>query len=135
MAVHAASKAFIRSFNDALWYEAKPAGVRVLGIAPGGVETGFFAAAGSEVLTRGRLTPDQVAAFAVQHLDGSGPMVAQGLRNRDRDARRPIRPAPPPDRDVGQGRRSRRCDNSACRARPSGSDHEERSPDGRPRGL
>ena len=39
MAVYSASKAFVLSFTEALWSEAKPRGVKVMAICPGATET------------------------------------------------------------------------------------------------
>ncbi|MGL5113909.1 MAG: SDR family NAD(P)-dependent oxidoreductase [Beijerinckiaceae bacterium] len=46
MAVYYASKAYVRSFSEALWEEARRAGVTVSCLAPGPVETPFLAKAG-----------------------------------------------------------------------------------------
>lgn len=48
MAVYYASKAFVRSFSDALWEESRRAGVTVTSLNPGPVDTGFFARASGE---------------------------------------------------------------------------------------
>ena len=45
LAVYAASKAFVRSFSEALWAENRQYGVRVLVVSPGPTETNFFAEA------------------------------------------------------------------------------------------
>ena len=41
-AVYAASKSFVLSFSEALWFECKAYGVKVLGVCPGPTETEFF---------------------------------------------------------------------------------------------
>jgi uncharacterized protein len=46
MAVYYASKAYVRSLSEALWEEARRAGVTVTCLAPGPVETPFLAKAG-----------------------------------------------------------------------------------------
>ncbi len=42
MAVYYASKAYVRSFSEALWEEARRSGVTVSALCPGPVATGFF---------------------------------------------------------------------------------------------
>ncbi|MBE9215905.1 SDR family oxidoreductase [Plectonema cf. radiosum LEGE 06105] len=42
LSVYAASKAFVRSFSEALWAENRQYGVRVLVVCPGPTETNFF---------------------------------------------------------------------------------------------
>lgn len=42
MAVYAATKAFVLSFSEALWAEYRNAGVNVVALCPGPVETAFF---------------------------------------------------------------------------------------------
>ncbi len=46
MAVYYATKAYVRSFSEALHHELKPKGVRVTALCPGPVETEFMARAG-----------------------------------------------------------------------------------------
>ncbi len=81
MAVYGASKAFVLSFTEALWQEAKGTGVRVLALCPGATETEFFARTGEEFMTRGRQTPKQVVDTALRALDKSGPTVISGVAN------------------------------------------------------
>ena len=82
MAVYGATKAFVLSFTEALWGETHASGVRVMTLCPGATETAFFSNTGKEFLTRGRQTPDQVAATALRALDGNAPTVVSGLTNR-----------------------------------------------------
>lgn len=85
MAVYAASKAFVLSFTEALWAETRGSGVRVLALCPGPTQTRFFETAGEgqEFLTRGRQTPERVAAFALHAFaTGQGPSVIPGAGNR-----------------------------------------------------
>jgi short-subunit dehydrogenase len=81
MAVYGASKAFVLSFTEALWQEAKGTGVRVLTLCPGATETEFFARTGEEFLTSGRQTPKQVVDTALRAVNGSSPTVVSGLKN------------------------------------------------------
>ena len=48
-AVYAASKAFVLSFSQALWAEARAAGVAVTALCPGPTRTGFVDALGADV--------------------------------------------------------------------------------------
>jgi uncharacterized protein len=48
MATYYATKAYLRSFSEALWEESRRAGVTVSCLAPGPVETGFLARAGAD---------------------------------------------------------------------------------------
>jgi len=47
MAVYGATKAFVLSFTEALWYEARHSGLRVLAVSPGATATEFFDIAGN----------------------------------------------------------------------------------------
>ena len=51
MAVYGASKAFVLSFTEALWFEAKPSGLKVIALCPGATETEFFDVAGPKART------------------------------------------------------------------------------------
>lgn len=55
IAVYAASKAYVRSFTEALWQEVKGSRLRVLNIAPGPSHTEFFEAAGSDAFKVGQV--------------------------------------------------------------------------------
>ncbi|MBI3227117.1 MAG: SDR family oxidoreductase [Mycolicibacterium cosmeticum] len=81
MAVYGATKAFVRSFTEALWQETKGTGVRVLTLCPGATETEFFARTGKQFMTRGRQTARQVVDTALAFVDKSGPTVISGLVN------------------------------------------------------
>lgn len=48
MAVYAATKAFVRSFTEALWGEVHGSNVRVLSVSPGATESEFFSVAGGK---------------------------------------------------------------------------------------
>jgi uncharacterized protein len=85
MAVYGASKAFVLSFTEALWAETRASRVRVLALCPGPTQTRFFETAGNgkEFLTRGRQTPERVAAAALRAFEsGRGPSVTSGTSNR-----------------------------------------------------
>jgi short-subunit dehydrogenase len=81
MALYGATKAFVLSFTEALWAEAKPAGVKVLAISPGATETPFFAIAGEAASIGRRRTPQQVVATTMAALDRGRPSRIDGLTN------------------------------------------------------
>jgi short-subunit dehydrogenase len=61
-AVYFASKAFVRSFSEALTEECRRSGVRVTALCPGPVDTGFAAASGLEGTLLMRNSPAKVSA-------------------------------------------------------------------------
>lgn len=76
LAVYGATKAFVLSFTESLWEEARGTGLRVLAISPGAMETEFYEAAGSQSADYGakRATPQDVVRIALDTLDRrSGP--------------------------------------------------------------
>ena len=84
IAVYAATKAYVRSFGEALWYEARGTGTRVLTLAPGPARTEFFEAAGSDAFVVGQeLGIGQVIDIALRALDRRVPplSVVTGWRN------------------------------------------------------
>jgi short-subunit dehydrogenase len=80
MAVYAASKAFVLSFTEAAWSEAKPAGVRVLALCPGATDTPFFNGIEGAQVGR-RRTPETVVQTAFRALDRGRPSVVDGRQN------------------------------------------------------
>jgi len=73
-AVYGASKAFVLSFSQALWAEARGTGVAVTALCPGPTRTGFVDALGAEV--------GHTAIY--RHLAEPGPVIDAGLRGLDR---------------------------------------------------
>jgi uncharacterized protein len=76
LAVYGATKAFVLSFTESLWEEARGSGLRVLAISPGATETEFYHAAGSQSADYGvkRATPHDVVRIALKTVDrASGP--------------------------------------------------------------
>lgn len=70
MAVYGASKAFVLSFTEAIAYETRATGLRVLAVSPGATATEFFEVAAAEDMVRGRVqTPAEVVATALRALD------------------------------------------------------------------
>ncbi|MRG60374.1 SDR family NAD(P)-dependent oxidoreductase [Agromyces sp. CFH 90414] len=71
MAVYGASKAFVLSFTEAIAYETRESGLRVLTLSPGATRTEFFDVVGTENAAVGRFqSPSQVVSLALRRLDG-----------------------------------------------------------------
>ncbi|WP_235929589.1 SDR family NAD(P)-dependent oxidoreductase [Cellulomonas citrea] len=84
IAVYSATKAYLRSFTEALWQETRTSRLRVLAIAPGPSYTEFFQAAGSEGFAVGQVvTAEQVVDLAMRELrrGAKRPSVIVGARN------------------------------------------------------
>jgi uncharacterized protein len=84
MAVYGASKAFVLSFSEAVWAEARRHGVKVTALAPGATATEFFDVVGTSQAAVGRQqTPQQVIATALRALDrrSTPPYVISGAGN------------------------------------------------------
>jgi len=87
-AVYYASKAYVRSFSEALYEELKPAGVKVACLCPGPVETGFQARAGFDFSgVMGAMKPAMLPAAEVARQGYEGLMagkrvIVPGLVNR-----------------------------------------------------
>jgi uncharacterized protein len=87
-AVYYATKAFVRSFSEAIAQELKPAGVRVCCLCPGPVETGFQARAGFDFSgamssMKVALTPaDEVARQGYDGLMAGKRVVVPGTVNK-----------------------------------------------------
>lgn len=82
MAVYGATKAFVRSFTEALWGELRDSNVRVLAVSPGGARTEFFDVAGGQ--PSGKLvTVDDVVRTTFTALDAKNakPSVVVGGTN------------------------------------------------------
>lgn len=84
LAVYSAAKAFVQSFSQSLWYEAKQHDVRVFALAPGPTRTEFFDVIGDAATVAGRMqTAEQVAATGMRALDrrSTPPYVVSGIAN------------------------------------------------------
>ena len=109
-AVYGASKAFVLSFSEALWAEARAAGVAVTALCPGPTRTGFVDALGRRCRPHGDLQPARRAG--ARHRGraagaGQGPGRGHPRRAEQSDRRRRpvhaarvahpgLRPAAPP---------------------------------------
>lgn len=83
MAVYAATKAYVLSLSEALWWEGKQSGVRVLALCPGATDTGFFDVVGTDNAAAGaKRSTTQVVDTALRALDAGKPSVVDGLQNR-----------------------------------------------------
>lgn len=83
MAVYAATKAYVLSLSEALWWEGKQNGVKVLALCPGATDTEFFDVAGSDDAAVGsRRTTQQVVDTALAALEAGKPSVIDGAQNR-----------------------------------------------------
>ena len=128
-AVYGASKAFVLSFSQALWAEARAAGVTVTALCPGPTRTGFVDALGADVghtAIYSRLAePEPVIEAGLRGWTRAGPSSSrraeQGSPWRPvhaaRVARPGLRPAAPPGR---QARATDRVRNEIVIPRASG---------------
>ncbi|MEY2847515.1 MAG: hypothetical protein RI885_180 [Actinomycetota bacterium] len=73
MAVYGASKAFVLSFTEALWVEARRSGLKVLALSPGATRTEFFDVAGENAQVGRFQTSGQVVDLALRVLDRRNP--------------------------------------------------------------
>ena len=85
-AVYGASKSFVLSFSQALWAEARAAGVAVTALCPGPTRTGFVDALGADVghtAIYSRLSdPEPVIEAGLRALDNGRAVVIPGVRNK-----------------------------------------------------
>ncbi|MBJ2121601.1 SDR family oxidoreductase [Arthrobacter sp. MSA 4-2] len=84
MAVYGATKAFVLSFTEALWVEARRSHLGVLALSPGATRTEFFDVAGEDAQVGSMQAPSEVVTFALRTLDRrwSAPSVVSGKANR-----------------------------------------------------
>lgn len=85
MAVYGASKAFVLSLTEALWFEARGTGLRVLAVSPGATQTEFFDVAGEGAGGGSRrVPPGEVATTVLRTLERRRPpaSVVVGRGNR-----------------------------------------------------
>ncbi len=87
-AIYAATKSFVLSFSEALWYECKDTGVKVLGVCPGPTETEFFKRADfpdtmKMSTSQGYESPDVVVDEALKALArADANVVTGGINNQ-----------------------------------------------------
>jgi short-subunit dehydrogenase len=80
MATYAATKAFVLSFSEALWYEYKDRGVSVLSLDPGNTATNFHEVA-SVPSFGGQETSEQVVKVGLKALAEGRSSVISGFTN------------------------------------------------------
>jgi short-subunit dehydrogenase len=81
MAVYGATKAFVLSFSEALWGEARGRGVSVLALCPGQTDTAFFDVAGDVARLGRRETAEVVVERALRALARNRSHVVSGFSN------------------------------------------------------
>ncbi|KQQ95757.1 hypothetical protein ASF62_04510 [Leifsonia sp. Leaf325] len=84
MGVYAASKAYVLSLTEALWYEAKGTGLKVTALCPGPTATEFTEVAGNgDLFFRNPQTAEQVIQTAFKALDARStpPSIVSGVSN------------------------------------------------------
>ena len=85
MAAYYASKAFVNSFTEALWYELRGTGVTATVSCPGATATEFAAVAGNErsrLFRMGAASPQEVAKEGYRAMMAGRPMVVHGMKNK-----------------------------------------------------
>lgn len=84
--VYAATKAFVTSFTESLWYEMKPKGIHVVNLCPGSTLTQFTTRAGgnqADIPASATQSVDDVVEAAYRALaKKSGPTVVSGFMNQ-----------------------------------------------------
>jgi short-subunit dehydrogenase len=78
---YAASKAYILTLAEGLWYELRPHGVDVLGLLPGTTETPAIHVGDADLSGSYIMSADEVAREALDTL-GKQPSLISGARNR-----------------------------------------------------
>ncbi|HEX4442376.1 MAG TPA: SDR family oxidoreductase [Galbitalea sp.] len=84
MAIYGATKAFVLSFTEALWYEAMGSGLKVLAFCPAATETEFFDTSGPGARVGKAAAADDVVRLALKTLDRRNPppSVVHGFATR-----------------------------------------------------
>ena len=106
MAAYGASKSFVLNFTEALAYEARGTGARVLAVSPGPTRTEFFDVVGDGAAVGGFQTAEQVVTRAMRALDARFSPGERRLRMAQRRHDDGVEAPPPPrgPRDRGAGR-------------------------------
>ena len=83
--LYCATKAFVTTFSETLWFEYKDKGIYVMGLCPGPTETNFVVNSGAKEanIPKGMLqTPEQVAKATIKALKAARkPTVISGIKN------------------------------------------------------
>ena len=86
-AVYAATKAFVRSFSEAIAEENRPFGINVMALCPGPTDTNFFAASNigddikATMAQKGIQTPEEVVEEALSGVKSGRAQVVSGWLN------------------------------------------------------
>ncbi len=80
-ATYSASKAFVRSWTEALWAEYQGTGVQFFALCPGPTATEFFQRMGKDLRMQ-KMSPEAVVRFAFQKIDQGVPWAIPGWQNR-----------------------------------------------------
>jgi uncharacterized protein len=84
--LYAATKAFVTSFSESLWYEQKSRGIYVMGLCPGITATNFDTHAGGGMNNAPKMmtqTPEQVITTALKALKArKNPTIISGFINK-----------------------------------------------------
>ncbi len=82
MATYAATKAFVRSFSEAIAEENRPFNITVTALCPGPTDTNFFNAAGAQPLQmKGMQTSEEVVEAALNAVRRGKTSVVSGWKN------------------------------------------------------
>lgn len=82
MATYAATKAFVRSFSEAISEENRPYNITVTALCPGPTDTNFFDAAGAQPLQmKGMQTAEEVVEAALKAVGRGKSSVVSGWKN------------------------------------------------------
>jgi short-subunit dehydrogenase len=81
MAVYAATKAFVLSFSEALWFEYRERGVRILALCPGATETPFFERAGEGAALGKKAPAEDVVRVGLAAFQANRASVVHGAGN------------------------------------------------------
>lgn len=82
MAVYGATKAFVLSFTQALWWENRDRGIKFFALCPGSTDTSFFNVVGAEEASVGKKdTPERVVEVALRALKEGKLYVVPGMQN------------------------------------------------------
>jgi len=82
MATYAATKAFVRSFSEAIAEENRPFNIKVTALCPGPTDTKFFDVANAEAFRmKGMETPEAVVETALNAVKSGKATVVSGWTN------------------------------------------------------
>ncbi len=82
MATYAATKAFVRSFSEAIAEENRPFNIKIVALCPGPTDTNFFDAANAQTFkAKGMQTPEVVVETALSAVKSGKATVVSGWTN------------------------------------------------------